>query len=591
VGAEEEQDILESFIDESREMARAVMPSVQALARGECDDEQMRRAIGGAFRLFHSIRGTGAFLRLDHLTGPAEAMEHLLDRVRSGGLTLTPPLLALLAEACTFMDQGLLLVLEDKNDLRLAATAEALCAAIVESTHPGEVDGGNAAGKESLAAADEKLVRECGQLLATVEQEFVLWDFIAVDYERVADLCRLLHRLKQQLARCRLDGFARLCMGLESTLNRFLQGEFFQTEYPERVFLRCIDAMRGALIDGATAREQDKAGFDHHLAAIQGLIRQPIGELLIEAGLIDANTVDAALATQRSNQMEQPRRLGEVLVAMGEVTEEQVEQILQAQHTVQVRAAKAEAALAKNGPVAAAFFSGQGLSQEVSVDGRKLARMIALVKQMATIPIPVELQWLTTEAQALALACEQEAFSSFLLSLQRFVHALAEGEKKRVQFSVHGGDALQQNADMTVFSELLVPLLRNGVVHGLESAKERARLGKHKSGKLKLTAQRQDNEIWVSVEDDGRGFAPAQLAAVDLASVRVAAEGENSVGGVCIQTFSGSKFCPSGSKSARGGDSGLFGVSARLQQLRGTMELRSDPGKGARITLRIPWDY
>jgi two-component system chemotaxis sensor kinase CheA len=584
--------MLEGLIDESREMARAVMPSVQALIRGKSGDDLVRRTIAGAFRLFHSIRGVGAFLRLDHLTGPAEAMEHLLNQVRSGGLALTPRRLALLAEACTFMDQGLLLVLKEKNDLRLAATAEVLSAAIMESVHSVDAQGVNAAGDGGgEATVDENLVRECGQLLTTVEQEFVLWDFIAVDYERVADLCRLLHRLKQQLARCRLDGFARLCMGLESTLNRFLQGEFFQTEYPERVFLRCVDVMRGALIDGASAVEQDRAGFERHLAAIQGLIRQPIGELLVEAGLIDANTVDAALATQRSFQMDPPRRLGEVLVAMGEVTEAQVRQVLEEQHDVQVRAAAAQAALAEAGPFAASSWSGREVIQEVSVDGRKLARMIALVKQMAAVRQPAQLQSLMAEAQDLALACEQEAFASYWLWLQRFVHVLAEGRKKRVQLSVHGIESLQRGADVTILGELLIPLLRNSVIHGLESVKERVRLGKNKSGNLRLTARRQGNEIWMSVEDDGRGFDHAKLASVGWAPGGVAKESDDQAGEVFSQACPGSPFPSSGKQTGQKTDGGLAGVSARLQDLQGTMELRSAPGKGARVTLRVPWDY
>jgi two-component system chemotaxis sensor kinase CheA len=589
VGSREEQDILESFVEESREMVRAVLPSVQALARGIGGEDQAEQAIAGAFRLFHSVRGTGAFLRLDHLAGPAEAMEHLLHQVRSGRLTLTPPRLALLTEACTFMDQGLLLVLAEKNDLRLAATAGTLSAAIMESAQSGEVQDGDGAGRCVSTADNERLVRECGQLLATVEQEFVLWDFIAVDYERVADLCRLLHRLKQQSARCGLEAFARLCMGLESTVNRFLQGEFFQTEYPERIFLRCVDAMREALTDGASARERDKAGFDHHLAAIQGLIRQPIGELLIEAGLIDANAVDAALATQRAFRVEQPRRLGEVLVAMGEVTEAQVEDVLQAQHSAQVRAAEAEAALARNGPAAAVFLSEQGMCQEVSVDGRKLARLIALVKQMASVAQPEQLQLLVAEAQSSALACEQEAFSSFLLSLQRFVHGLAERQKKRVQFSIQGAEILQQSADVTILCELLVPLLRNSVTHGLESVDERVRLGKRKSGKLSLTVHRQGNEILVSVEDDGRGFDPPGLAAAGVAPTRDAAVRDSQAVGGFLPVGPDSRFRPSETNADPAADNGLSGVSARLKSLRGAMELYSNPGKGARITLRVAW--
>ena len=58
-------------------------------------------------------------------------------------------------------------------------------------------------------------------------------------------------------------------------------------------------------------------------------MRQPIGQLLIEAGLVESSAVNHALEVQRSTREEQPRRLGEVLVEMGKVTSEQVQHLLQ----------------------------------------------------------------------------------------------------------------------------------------------------------------------------------------------------------------------------------------------------------------------
>lgn len=56
-------------------------------------------------------------------------------------------------------------------------------------------------------------VQECEQLLMHAEQEYVLWDFIAVNHQRVADLCRLLHRLQQNFAIYECRDFERLLLG------------------------------------------------------------------------------------------------------------------------------------------------------------------------------------------------------------------------------------------------------------------------------------------------------------------------------------------------------------------------------------------
>lgn len=589
----EEPGMLESFVDESRKLVRGVLPLVQALVLQPDQADLLPQAITSGFHLFQSIKRAGALLGLAHLTAPAEAMGDLLDRVRAGVLPLTPQCLALLAESCTFMDQGLVLILREKNDQRLAASAVALSAAIFESAHAGEDHGNELAEIGPMLEDNELCLQECEhfeRLLATVEQEFVLWDFIAVDHRRVGNLCRLLHSLRQNFASCHLDAFARLCMALESTLNRYVQGEFFQTEYPERVFLRGIDAMREALSGLALGKNLVVADFKHHLAAVQGLIRQPIGELLIEAGLVDARTVDEALTTQQSPQGKQPLRLGEVLVAMGEVTEEQVLDILQEQQGKRARAQEAEAAFAAarlNAPASLSFA--QAAPQEVGMDGRKFARMIAVIKQITAVSLPEALQPLAAEAHALALACNREAFSWYVLHFQRLVQDLARRHQKQVHLSVHGEDVLLEEVDMSAFADLLAPLLRNSVVHGLESAEDRVRLGKHASGRLTLTALRQGKEIWVCVEDDGRGFDRAKLAALNVARGLIAAEKvEQCALSELIEALWGHQNLATGTGCGDGfGRTGLGAVQAQLQRMQGRLEMWSSPGKGARVTLRV----
>lgn len=591
----EEQGMLESFVDESRKRVRGVLPLVQALVLQPDQADLLPQTISSGFRLFYSIKRTGAFLGLAHLTAPAEAMEYLLDRVRAGVLPLTPQRLALLAESCTFMDQGLVLILREKTDQRLAASAAALSAAIFESAHAGENHGNDGLAEIGTMLEDNELfLQECEhfeRLLATVEQEFVLWDFIAVDHRRVGNLCRLLHSLRQNFASCNLDAFAGLCMALESTLNRYVQGEFFQTEYPERVFLRGIDAMREALSGLALGKNLVVADFKHHLAAVQGLIRQPIGELLIEAGLVDARTVDEALTNQQSLQGKQPLRLGEVLVAMGEVTEEQVLDILQEQQGKRARAQEAEAAFASarlNAPASLSFA--QAAPQEVGMDGRKFARMIAVIKQVTAVSLPEALQPLVAEAHALALACNREALFSYVRHFQRLVQELARRHQKQVHLSVHGEDVLLEEVNMSAFADLLAPLLRNSVVHGLESAEDRVRLGKHASGRLTLTALRQGKEIWVSVEDDGQGFDRVKLAALSVARGLIAAEKvEQCSLSELLQALWGHQDLATGTCRGDGfGCTGLGAVQAQLQSMQGRLEMRSSPGKGARATLRVP---
>jgi len=592
---EEDHKILEDFIQESLEMVQRATPFVRALIEQPDREDILPKMTGNCFRLFHSIKGTSGFLHLEHLVGPAEAMEYLLDRVRSGVQSLTPRHISLLAESCRFMEQGLPLVLAEKSDERLAASASALTTAIFQSMKSSE--GNLGAEKTGVPVSQEMhdtFLLETENLLTAAEQEFVLWDYIAIDPHRVAELCRLLHRLQQNFTLFELKDLERLCLALESTLNRYLQGEFFQTEYPERIFLRSIDAVRNTMTRFTRLGDAVVAGLEHHLAALQGLIRQPIGTLLIEAGLVDSRVIENALEMQKFSQDATPRRLGEVLVDMGEVTQDQVQHILQEQHSQRTLAKQAETELESVRQPLAPLSSADTISNEVCIDGRKLARIIELINRLVSEYKPVGgAAALFLELQELAKSCKQETPSTFCSRLKRIVHDLAVQCNKRVYFVIEGIDAVLDQRYLDLLADPLLHLLRNGVEHGLETVEERVRGGKRKSGKLTLLALQQGDEIWVSVEDDGRGFGRDTIAALAVEHKLVKSE---NVAHLTDRALMQLLFQPRitsdvEKQGAPRRDAGLLAVGASLQRMQGSIEVLSRQHKGTRITLRVPQQH
>ena len=591
MASEESQHQIETFVHDTLEMIRQIQPFVRALVEQPDREDILPRITDSCFRLFHFVKGTGAFLGLDHLAAPAEAMEYMLDRVKSGTLLLSPRHIALLAEACTFLEQGMALVRAEKGDARLASSAGVLASAILNSAAKGEVSGlGEGADVSLPLEMRESFLWEIENLLATAEQECVLWDFIAVDLERVADLCRLLHRLKQNFALYDFSEQERMCMALESTLNRYVNGEFFQTEYPERVFLRSIDALRTAMTKFSLTDDLTVPDVEHHLAAIQGLMRQPIGELLIEAGLVDSGIVNHALEVQRSSTEGQQRRLGEVLVAMGEVTPEQVRHVLQEQHDKRLRSAKAETALGSNGSAILKRSLSTSASHEIRIDGRRIERMGLVVEQLMAMRLPGNHVTLLGELQSLIQSCRRDALSSLVCRLQRVVHDLAVHDNKRIHFVIEGIEVLQETGKAAFFADSLLHLLSNSIEHGLESMEERLQSGKKKTGKLNLLAMRHGEEIWVSVEDDGRGFDFEKVAAMLVNRGLVAAENAGLMTSrERLQLLFKDSSAPEDREQADGNRGwGLSLVHGVLVGMQGKITVTTRSGKGSCVTLRVP---
>ena len=579
------------LVHESLDKIGQVRPFVRALVEQPGRDDLFLRAAGPCCRLFHFVQETGGPLGLNHLTAPAGAMEYLLDRVQSGILLPSPPHIALLAESCAFLERGLVLVRREGTDARLASSAAVLAAAIRRFASGERTSVEGKADAALFGETSEAFLRETEDLLTTVEQECVLWDFIAIDLERVADVSRLLHRLQQTFA---LYGFRdpeRICRALESALNRYVQGEVFQTEYPERIFLRCIDAIRAAITAFPfPAGDLAVSGAQQLLAAIQGMMRRPIGQLLIEAGLVGTGTVEHALAVQRSSHDAQPRRLGELLVAMGEVTPEQVQHVLQKQGDKRARFHEADAVPGPGGRCFSERLAAALSTHGVCVDGRRLKRMSAVLTQLTALCLPEKHGPLLAELHTLVQSCHRDALAFLTGHLQKVVYDLSVQGNKRVHFTIEGIEALQEAGEMTVLADSLAHLLRNSMVHGLESGEERLRSGKRQAGRLHLSVSRQGEEIWLSVEDDGQGFDCEQVAALIVGRGLATADRAGRM--TCQERIRHLLKEPSavqcGKQAAGSRVPGLLAVSRVLQGMQGSVNVATRPGKGARVTLQIP---
>ena len=82
----------ELFVSETREHLQAMNEAILALERGE----EIGAPLAQLFRSAHTIKGMAATMGYDDLSHLAHDLEDLMDRVRKGDLTVTPPLVDLL---------------------------------------------------------------------------------------------------------------------------------------------------------------------------------------------------------------------------------------------------------------------------------------------------------------------------------------------------------------------------------------------------------------------------------------------------------------------------------------------------------------
>lgn len=172
----------------------------------------------------------------------------------------------------------------------------------------------------------------------------------------------------------------------------------------------------------------------------------------------------------------------------------------------------------------------------------------------------------------------------------RMVRDLSRDLQKQVRFIMEGGDT---EIDRTIIDRLgdpLVHLLRNAVDHGIERPEDRIKAGKDPTGTVRLKAYHEGNNVYIVVEDDGAGIDTAKVLAKAVERGLVTSDQASFLSQEEIFSF---LFLPGFSTSdtvseVSGRGVGMDVLKNTVEELGGTVLVRSVLGKGTTVTMRLP---
>lgn len=587
-------ELLKQFLDEIYEMIHGSEPFVMALAEDPERREIEQKVIDSSFVLYQTIKRSGSTLGLANLVYLAEAYEYMLDRMRSGIQFLLPVHIKVLADGTRFLQEQLPEVWEQKSDHGCAPGVKKLSDAVMLLCHDNETggpDGGYENGASWGAEIDDDVIGEVHSFLDGIEQEFVLWDYVAVDIERVSELSAMINHLVSSFSLLGLTELAKIGQVMEATLNRFIGGEFFQGVYPEQVFIRGVDIMREGVGRFVSSGDTGAVDTEKYLAALQGLIRQPLGELLVEAGLVAPDTVDEALLLQKELSLDRPLRLGEVLVEMGEVGEGDIRNLLGAQHQKGEKSQQAQQEVILDKPVNPQASAREKLPAELSLKCQTIARIYGLIRQLDHENTASGTPSSTiAELKSMCGPLERALDGVVAKRLNRIVREVAAQNQKKVFFSLSGKGVYCAVQAFEPLFPVLVHLLKNSIEHGLEAPDERTRLGKKVKGRVSLSLQTKNDELLIRIEDDGQGLDRKRIIQLAVAGGMLPQQdaeklSNREVARLLVQQGLSTK---DGGRNAFRGHSGLQAVRELLLSCTGKMDILFSEGKGTRVSLRLP---
>ena len=220
------------------------------------------------------------------------------------------------------------------------------------------------------------------------------------------------------------------------------------------------------------------------------------------------------------------------------------------------------------------------ISQDPALKKTGTSKLLKSISQMNKI---------TRELQQLSMSLRMIPVRATFQKMARVVRDLSKKSNKLVVFNTIGDDTMLDKSVVDRIGDPLIHLVRNSVDHGIElSPDDRVRAGKDKTGKIELSSFHKGGNIHIEIKDDGRGLDMNAILkkAMDKGLVK---EGQSLsereiYNLILLPGFSTAKKVTD--VSGRG--VGMDVVKRNIDDLRGNIEISSEPGNGSLFSLKLP---
>lgn len=166
----------------------------------------------------------------------------------------------------------------------------------------------------------------------------------------------------------------------------------------------------------------------------------------------------------------------------------------------------------------------------------------------------------------------------------RIVRDAAASMGKQADLTVRGSDLRIDRAQVDVLRDVLVQLVRNAAVHGIETPEQRRATGKPARGLIQIDASANGDMVQVVVSDDGRGL---DLTAISERAARQGLRVE-SAADVGRAIFSSGLSTASSVTELAGRGVGLDVAKQRIEALHGSIAVATEPGVSTTFTIELP---
>ena len=565
-----------AFISEAAEQIEAIETLLLELE----EQPDNRELLDSLFRCAHTVKGSAGIFGLTRVVEFTHHVETLLDKMRDGELVLNPEINTLLLQ-CN--DQIKFLVDTAADESADTPEQKELRADLVVQLRA-LTEGGAVVSPDASAAS--------APLGKAPEQERI-WTISArfgpETFRNGMDplsISRYLHGMGTVVSvRCGADGVPPLVnLNPESCYLSFVMQLKTKAsrEDIEGAFSFVIDDCELDVVAPETPEQQ--------LArAIEDMPETPrLGDMLVSVGAVTQDKLEQVLSTQQSSRgmpaVVKPK-IGDLLEAQAGVAPEVVAAALGKQQKMRESAPSEERYIRVQADRLDAVIN---LLGELVIAGAGATLLARETHGEALIEANLHMNSLIEEIRngtlGLRMVPVGETFSRF----RRVVRDTASSLGKEVNFEIVGGDAELDKSMVEKIADPLMHLVRNSLDHGLEPPQERIAAGKPAAGKLVLSARHETGAILIRIEDDGRGINRERVLQRAWNRGLVEPGIVPSDDDINMLIFEPGFSTAEQVTNLSGRGVGMDVVRRNIEALRGSLRLNSKPGKGLQVDIRLP---
>ncbi len=566
---------LGTFFEESREMLDQMEQTLLQLEDRPDDIEEMN----ALFRAAHTIKGSAGLFGLTPIVEFTHHVETTLDEVRNGSITLDKRLSSIIFRCRDHI--GTL--------IELARTGE--------STGPGQ------------RAVERQLLEELGASAASHADSAISTAVNDKPESGVGAAGAAWHisiRFGEDTYRDGFDPIAVInylsSLGDVSNIETLIPNDVrLDTFDPESCCLgfelQLETSASKAQIEEAFRFVQDdcqlrlippKANVAEYISLIESFRddEDRLGQILVRSGCLTERELAEALATQAGQVVASGRMpIGEVLIEQKAVNADLLDAVVKKQtkqregkaeesRMVRIPAEKLDLLINLVGELVIAGAGASAIAQSLHS-----ARLLEASNQVNTLVESVR-----NTALSMRMVPIGETFSKF----RRVVRDVCAELGKEVELELVGSDAELDKSVVEKIADPLMHIVRNALDHGIETPDERLAAGKDRSGKLVLSAYHDSGNVVIQITDDGRGINRSKVLKKAVERGLVEAHAQLDDAQIIALLFAPGFSTADKVSNLSGRGVGMDVVKRNIESLRGTVNLRSDEGRGAIVEIRLP---